>query len=97
MSQAKTQLDRETYSVHLDAAELDIQEQVGVLHRNLRKEDLPASFQYVPSWEKHPGKFMLDPRLSRITSTTEILDFKTAGNFLSMQKYSFGNGHFINK
>ena len=63
MSQAKTQLDRETFTVHLDAVELGIQEQVGVLHRNLRKEDLPASFQYVPSWEKHPGKFMLDPRL----------------------------------
>lgn len=36
---------------------------MGVLHRNLRKEDLPASFQYVQSWEEHPGKFILDPRL----------------------------------
>lgn len=53
----------ETYSVHLEAAELGIQEQVGVFHRNLRKADLPASFQYLPSWEAHPGKFMLDPRL----------------------------------
>jgi serine/threonine-protein kinase HipA len=63
MSKAKALLDREIYNVHLEAAELGIQEQVGVLYRNLRKEDLPASFQYVPSWEKHPGKFMLDPRL----------------------------------
>jgi len=63
MSKAKTLPDRETYNVFLEAEELGIQEQVGVLHRNLRKEDLPASFQYVPSWEKHPGKFMLDPRL----------------------------------
>lgn len=63
MSKAKTSLDRETYNVHLDAAELGIQEQVGVLHRNLRKEDLPASFQYLPSWAGSPGKFMLDPRL----------------------------------
>jgi len=63
MSKAKTLPDRETYNVYLEAEELGIQEQVGVLHRNLRKEDLPASFQYVPSWEKHPGKFMLDPRL----------------------------------
>lgn len=63
MSKVKAQLDRETYDVHLEAAELGIQEQVGVLHRNLRKEDLPASFQYVASWDAHPGKFMLDPRL----------------------------------
>ena len=63
MSKAKALPDRETYHVHLEAAELGIQKQVGVLHRNLRKEDLPASFQYVPSWEEHPGKFMLDPRL----------------------------------
>lgn len=63
MSKAKAHLDRESYRVHLEAAELGIQEQVGVLHRNLRKDDLPASFQYVPSWEEHPGRFMLDPRL----------------------------------
>lgn len=63
MSKAKALQVRETYSVHLEAAELGIQEQVGVLHRNLRKEDLPASFQYAPSWEAHPGRFMLDPRL----------------------------------
>ena len=63
MSKAKALLDRETYDVHLAAAELGIEEQVGILHRNLRKEDLPASFKYVPSWEEHPGKFMLDPRL----------------------------------
>lgn len=63
MNKAKALLDRETYSVFLEADELGIQEQVGVLHRNLRKEDLPASFQYVQSWEAHPGKFMLDPRL----------------------------------
>lgn len=63
MSKTKVLVDRESYNVHLETAELGMQEQVGVLHRNLRKEDLPASFQYVPSWEEHPGKFMLDPRL----------------------------------
>ena len=63
MSKAKTLQERETYQVHLEAAELGIQEQVGILQRNLRKEDLPASFQYVESWEQHPGRFMLDPRL----------------------------------
>lgn len=63
MTKAKILAGRESYSVHLDAVELGIQEQVGVLHRSLRKEDLPASFQYMPGWEKHPGKFMLDPRL----------------------------------
>jgi serine/threonine-protein kinase HipA len=63
MSKAKALLNRETFTVHLEAAELGIQEQVGVLHRHLRKEDLPASFQYIPSWDMHPGKFMLDPRL----------------------------------
>ncbi len=62
MSKSKARLDRETYNVHLESAELGIREQVGVLHRNLRKEDLPASFQYIPGWEAHPGKFMLDPR-----------------------------------
>ncbi len=63
MTKAKTLPDRETYDVYLEAAELGIREQVGVLHRNLRKDDLPASFQYAPSWETHPGRFMLDPRL----------------------------------
>lgn len=63
MGKTKALQDRETYHVHLEAADLGIQEQVGILHRNLRKEDLPASFQYVDSWERHPGRFMLDPRL----------------------------------
>ncbi len=63
MSKAPARGDRETYNVHLEAAELGIREQVGILHRNLRKEDLPASFQYAPTWDEHPGKFMLDPRL----------------------------------
>lgn len=44
MTKAKILAGRESYSVHLDAVELGIQEQVGVLHRSLRKEDLPASF-----------------------------------------------------
>lgn len=63
MSKAPARGERETYNVHLEAAELGIRERVGILHRNLRKEDLPASFQYAPSWDEHPGKFMLDPRL----------------------------------
>jgi serine/threonine-protein kinase HipA len=63
MANFKQDSHRQTYHVHLDAEELGIQEQVGVLHRNLRKEDLPASFQYVEIWEHHPGRFMLDPRL----------------------------------
>jgi serine/threonine-protein kinase HipA len=63
MNKSKATPVRETYNVHLEAAELGIQEQVGVLHRSLRKADLPASFHYLPSWEAHPGKFMLDPRL----------------------------------
>ena len=47
MIKAKILEGRESYSVHLDAVELGIQEQVGVLHRSLRKEDLPASFHRV--------------------------------------------------
>jgi serine/threonine-protein kinase HipA len=78
MTKAKQPQDRQTYSVHLEADELGIQEQVGVLHRNLRKEDLPASFQYVPSWERHPGRFMLDPRLD-IHSGEQFPDHGTPG------------------
>lgn len=63
MKNAKPAQARQTYDVYLEAAELGIQEQVGILQRNLHKEDLPASFQYMASWEQHPGRFMLDPRL----------------------------------
>ena len=63
MTSASRVPDRESYAVYLDAAELGIQEQVGVLHRNPHRSDLPASFQYVKRWETHPGRFMLDPRL----------------------------------
>jgi|GEM_PF-3638852 len=63
MATAKKTPGRESYEVYLEAAELGIQEQVGLLHRNLLRSDLPASFQYVPSWLTHPGRFMLDPRI----------------------------------
>lgn len=78
MKKAKQAQDRQTYNVHLEVEELGIQEQVGVLHRDLRKEDLPASFQYVSSWERHPGRFMLDPRLD-IHSGEQFPDHSTPG------------------
>jgi serine/threonine-protein kinase HipA len=78
MTKARQAQDRQTYNVHLEVEELGIQEQVGVLHRNLRREDLPASFQYVPSWEQHPGRFMLDPRLD-IHSGEQFPDHSTPG------------------
>jgi serine/threonine-protein kinase HipA len=60
---AKQVLERQTFEVHLEAAELGFQEKVGVIHRNLLKEEMPASFQYEESFEKNPARFMLDPRL----------------------------------
>jgi serine/threonine-protein kinase HipA len=63
MTNAKENPDREAFEVYLDAEELNINEHVGQLYHNLRKEDLPASFEYAPSWFQNPRQFKLDPRL----------------------------------
>src|SRR6266487_17591 len=60
---AKARLERQAFEVHLDAAELAVQQRVGTLVRHETRTDLPASFEYDESWLKSERVFMLDPRL----------------------------------
>ena len=55
--------DREAIEVHLDARELGGLQQVGTLYRHDMRTDLPAAFEYAPTWLKSTQAFMLDPRL----------------------------------
>src|SRR5579863_7616407 len=56
-------VDRDSFDVFLDAAELGPCERVGTLHRSTARTDLPASFEYDERWVERPDVFMLDPRL----------------------------------
>lgn len=55
--------ERAAYEVHLDAAELGVQQRVGTMYRHALRTDLPASFEYSEEWLKSDRVFMLDPRL----------------------------------
>jgi serine/threonine-protein kinase HipA len=53
---------KETFQVLLDAAELGVRARVGTLSQGVRT-NLPASFDYEPSWLQGKHAFTLDPRL----------------------------------
>ena len=55
--------ERVAYEVHLDAAELSVQQRIGTMYRHAFRSDLPASFEYSEEWLKSERVFMLDPRL----------------------------------
>lgn len=55
--------ERVAYEVHLDAAELGVQQRVGTMYRNTFRTDLPVSFDYSEDWLRSDRVFMLDPRL----------------------------------
>ncbi len=54
---------RDAFQVHLDAAELGVTQQVGMLYRDASVTAMPAVFEYGSNWLSHPSRFMLDPRL----------------------------------
>jgi serine/threonine-protein kinase HipA len=60
---AKPDSHRQNIEVHLDAADLGVQQRIGTMHRPLARTDLPASFEYDPEWLRSERAFMLDPRL----------------------------------
>jgi len=53
----------EAFEVWLDAAELGLRAKVGTLVRPAVRTDLPASFEYEPSWLQSERAFTLDPGL----------------------------------
>jgi serine/threonine-protein kinase HipA len=55
---------RSGYDVYLDAKELGGLQHVGVIRRHDARADVPASFEYAPSWLRSAHAFMLDPRLA---------------------------------
>jgi serine/threonine-protein kinase HipA len=55
--------ERETYQVFMDAQDLDVDEQVGFLHRSLRNTGDPAYFEHIDSWLSNPNRFALDPKV----------------------------------
>jgi serine/threonine-protein kinase HipA len=59
----KADRGRETYEVFMDARNLDVNEQVGFLHRSLRNTEDPAYFEHVDSWLSNPNRFALDPKV----------------------------------
>jgi len=63
MAKASKSSSRESIQVHLDAAELDVVNQVGWLHRDTVTSAMPAIFEYEENWLASPKRFMLDPRL----------------------------------
>ena len=60
---AAAKSERQAFEVHLDAADLGVQQRVGTLFRHDTRTDLPASFEYDESWLRSERVFMLDPRL----------------------------------
>jgi serine/threonine-protein kinase HipA len=56
-------LQRKTWEVFLDAAELQPLCRVGWLYQPLARTDAPAAFEYDPAWLRSADPFSLDPRL----------------------------------
>jgi serine/threonine-protein kinase HipA len=54
---------KETFQVLLDAAELGVRARVGTLSRQAVRTNLPASFDYEPSWLQGRHALTLDPKL----------------------------------